>query len=454
MTTSHDTSTPLTPVQNPLPRAGLLESASIFRDVQIPMVSLGPIRRRPPVMAAAERLRLVERSVKRMQEVADKYGPGPLELGIPGQKMALILSPRDAHRVLNETPEPFAAAETLKRQALAHFEPRVSLISHGAERAERRRFNEAALDTEHPVHAMAAQFLPAVEEESLGLLDSIDRAGGVLTWDRFADTWFRIVRRVVLGDSAHDDTELISLVESLRSKGNLAFARPTDRTSRAELLSRLKALLDRAEPGSLAAYMAGDGGRAGVEPADQVPQWLFAFDPAGTAAFGGLSLLAADSAFADAARREALEPTVGAPPQLPRLRHTVLETLRLWPTTPMILRETTRPVEFQTGVMPAGTSVLIFAPFFHRDDRNLDYADRFTPELWERERTDDDWPLVPFSDGPGVCPGKNLVLLLASTVLAHILRRREVHLTSHDIDPGAVPGLLNTYSVEYRLTPR
>lgn len=455
MTIDDGPSTTLTPIQNPLPRAGLLESATIFRDVQVPMVSMGPIRRRPPVMALTERLGLVDRAVRRMQTVAEKYGPGPLELTVPGQKMALILSPQDAHRVLEGTPEPFAAAETLKQQALAHFEPRVSLISHGPERTERRKFNEAALDTEHPVHTMAAQFLPAVEEESADLLEAVDRNGGVLTWDLFADTWFRIVRRVVLGDSARDDEELMELVESLRSKGNLAFARPKDCKTRAEFLSRLKALLDRAEPGSLAAYMAGDGGRPGVEPADQVPQWLFAFDPAGTAAFGGLALLSADPEFAETARQQALEPAPGqSPPQLPHLRHTVLDTLRLWPTTPLILRETTRPVEFQTGIMPAGTSVLIFAPFFHRDGRNLSYAHRFSPELWERERTDGDWPLVPFSDGPGVCPGKNLVLLLASTVMAHILRHRDVALTSHDLDPEAVPGLLNTYSVEYRLTPR
>ena len=37
------------------------------------------------------------------------------------------------------------------------------------------------------------------------------------------------------------------------------------------------------------------------------------------------------------------------------LRGTVLESLRLWATTPMILRETTAEVEFEHGVMPAGT---------------------------------------------------------------------------------------------------
>ena len=71
--------------------------------------------------------------------------------------------------------------------------------------------------------------------------------------------------------------------------------------------------------------------------------------------------------------------------------------------------------------MPAGTSVLIFVPFFHRDNRRLPYADRFSPDLWLEERSTADWPLVPFSGGPVTCPGQNLVLLLASTALASLL---------------------------------
>jgi hypothetical protein len=34
------------------------------------------------------------------------------------------------------------------------------------------------------------------------------------------------------------------------------------------------------------------------------------------------------------------------------------------------------------GTLPAGSNVVVFAPYFHRDDQRLPFADRFAPELW------------------------------------------------------------------------
>lgn len=143
-----------------------------------------------------------------------------------------------------------------------------------------------------------------------------------------------------------------------------------------------------------------------------------------------------------------------AAPRLPLLRASVLESLRLWATTPMILRETTREVEFEHGVMPKGTSVLIFAPFFHRDERHLDYAHRFAPEVWDHDRGPEEWPLIPFSGGPGICPGRHLVLLLTSNFLGEILRQRNIDMLSHSLQPGNLPALLNNFSLKFQLSQR
>jgi cytochrome P450 len=332
------------------------------------------------VVAASERFDLDGRAVRRVQTLSEKYGRGPLMLNVPGRPMALILDPDDVHRVLEEAPEPFAPAETLKRQALSHFEPKVALISHGEERAQRRRLNEQALDSDHPVHRMAEAFLPVVREEATGLLDQVRAGDGRLAYQPFFEAWSRVVRRVVLGDSARDDTGLTELTEKLRGKANWAFLRPIDKDGRAELLDQVQAALDRAEPGSLAAFMGQQPQGPGSEPAQQVPQWLFAFDPAGMATFRALALLVSHPERLAEARREIDEPQDGAA-DLTLLRATMLESLRLWPTTPMILRETTVDVAFDHGVMPAGTTVLIFAPFFHRDERHLDFAHQYTPGL-------------------------------------------------------------------------
>lgn len=442
----------ISPVQNPLPKATVGETLQTVRDIQGPMVAKGPIIRRPKVVAASERFDLDGRGVRRAQALSEKYGRGPLMLNIPGRNMALILDPEDVHRVLEDSPEPFATAETLKRHALKHFEPKVALISHGAERTQRRRLNERTLDHGHPIHQMAAAFRPTVEQEAEALLEQVRADGGVLEYQTFLDAWFRIVRRVVLGDSAREDTDLTELTEKLRADGNWAFLKPVDKTGRAALLSQMQEALDRAEPGSLAAFMAQQPQGTESEPAQQIPQWLFAFDPAGMATFRALALLATHRESLDAAKQEISTEQHEAAPMLPLLRASVLESLRLWPTTPMILRETTTEVEFAHGVMPAGTSVLVFAPFFHRDDRQLDFAHRFAPELWERPRTRDDWPLVPFSAGPGLCPGRHLVLLLTSNFMAAILDRAELELESHSLDSENLPSLLNNFGLRFRLS--
>jgi hypothetical protein len=147
----------------------------------------------------------------------------------------------------------------------------------------------------------------------------------------------------------------------------------------------VKEHLQRAEPGSLAAVAAEVPKVRETAAAHQVPQWLFASDPAGMTAFRTLALLASHPAHEARAREEIESPQrAGAdgPPPRPYLRACVLESLRLWPTTPLVLRETTRETTWETGVLPPKTGILIFAPYFHRDDQRLPYADRFAPEVW------------------------------------------------------------------------
>jgi len=188
-----------------------------------------------------------------------------------------------------------------------------------------------------------------------------------------------------------------------------------------------------------------------TEPVQQVPQWLFAFDAAGMTTFRALALLATHPDQAARARKDMRNDP--ARQHLPFLRATVLEAVRLWPTTPMILRQSTRATHWDNGTMPADTGVLVYAPFFHRDDQRLPHADLFTPELWLKERSDKDWPLVPFSEGAAGCPGRNLVLLLASSMLAALLDGRAVELApGRRLDPARLPGTLDNYTLRFKFT--
>ena len=62
--------------------------------------------------------------------------------------------------------------------------------------------------------------------------------------------------------------------------------------------------------------------------------------------------------------------------------------------------------------------------------------------------------MVPFSGGPGICPGRHLVLLLTSNFMAEIVRQRSIELTSHELEPGNLPALLDNFSLEFQLSPR
>jgi hypothetical protein len=130
--------------RNSLPKAAVRETLGVTADVLTPTIAKGVIIHRPKVVAMAERFDLDRRAVRRMQRLRDAYGEGPLLLRVPGLSRALILSPEHVHRVLDGSPEPFATASSEKRAALAHFQPRGVLISHGPERADR-------LDPEKPL---------------------------------------------------------------------------------------------------------------------------------------------------------------------------------------------------------------------------------------------------------------------------------------------------------------
>ena len=434
------------------PRATLADTAAVFGEVFLPTLAEGVILRRRAVMRLAELLDLGRRAVRRMQRVRDQYAPGPLLLRFPGRSIALILDPQRVHRVLDGTPHPFSTASLEKRAALAHFEPRNVLISRGSDRADRRRYHEQVLEAGHPVHRLAGPFLEIVAYEASRLCYDLPRDAD-LNWDRFAAVWFRVVRRILFGESAAEDHELSITMAALRSAANWAFLRPQRDPLRRHLFSMIRDYLDEAAPASLAGVMAQTPATSRTAPEQQVPQWLFAFDSAGMAAFRALALLAAHRPYAAMVREEIRANQGSARQSLPRMRTAVLESLRLWPTSPLILRETLEPTSWETGLLPANTAVVIFAPFFHRDSERLPYADRFTPDLWMTDRPAVDWPLIPFSEGPAVCPGRHLALLLTSAMLAAILDHVRVRLKHPRslLADGPLPATLNHFRIRFEV---
>jgi hypothetical protein len=434
--------------------ATVRDTLAVLRDVIVPTLAKGPLIRRRNIVRHAERRGLDDKAVRRMQKLRRKYGAGPLVLKVPFRRQALVLSAADANLILESAPEPFAAATREKRAALDHFQPDGVLGSHGGARTKRRDLNEETLETGCSHHSMAGSFARVAAEE-MDLVATKANEAGLLDWDTFFIGWYKMVRRIVLGDPARDDEGLTDRLKDLRQKANFAFMQPKSPRKRGELLAQLQSYIDDAPPGSLAGRMAASCSDPDQKPHHQLPQYLFAFDPAGMASFRTLALLSSHPSVYDEVMTEIVASRDDPTSRLRLLHGCFLEALRLWPTTPAILRETTRDVIWGDGRVPAKTHLFIYAPFLHRDDEQLAQAHSFDPSLWIDKVERPDLGMLPFSHGPVICPAKDLVPLVASFALRRLLDRCTLELSdSAGMGSGRLPGTLDNYTLAFRASPR
>ncbi|GAA3384777.1 cytochrome P450 [Cryptosporangium minutisporangium] len=441
------------PAVRPVSRASVLDTTRALVNPLAATVAIGVIQRRPWAVKLAARLDADRRGVRQLQRLRSRYGDGLLRLRVPFRPITLVLSPDDVRTVLEGAPEPFTPANQEKEAALERFEPGGVLISSPGERPGKRALNEAVLDTAEPVHRHADAMLAAIVEEGRSTAVT-----GSLDWDRFSSSWWRMVRRIVLGDAARDDFETTDLLSRLRRDGNWGPFHPSRPAATAAFQRRIQEYVARAEPGSLAALAAASAARDGVAPEQQIPQWLFAFDAAGIATYRVLALLSTHPEQARCADEEIGGRDLSVPQDLPYLRACVHEAVRLWPTTPAILRDyvAPQPGGHADSGLADGELVMIYAPFFHRDNQRLPYADRFTPDIWLDGRARESWSLVPFSGGPAQCPGRNLVLYTTSSMLGVLLREHRFELTSClGLDPRhRLPGSVDHVSMRFSVTHR
>ncbi|MCF2527176.1 cytochrome P450 [Yinghuangia soli] len=401
-------------------RLGLADTARVATQVLVPLVAQGAVVRRPRVLALAERVDAARRANGVLADLRQRHGPGPVEANILGRRVTIPLAAEDVREILDADPTRLSPATREKRAALGHFEPEAVLVTDPADRAPRRALNEAVLDSGYAVHRLSGAFHHAVCEEARRLLLRVGPTGE-LGWETFHITFDRVIRRIVLGAAAVDDVPLTRLLNGLRSDGNWAYAHPRRRRVQELFAHRLAGHLQRADPDSLAGLLAEQPHTAENAAYGQVPHWLFAYDAAAIAAYNTLALLATHREHADCVRAEANDADPEDPyatATLAYLRSCVLEALRLWPTTLVILREDTDPGR------GSGTTAIV-SSFFHRDAETLPFADRFDPLAWSTGDAGPARGIVPFSAGPVACPGRNLVLFTVTALLATLLRERD-----------------------------
>ena len=110
----------------------------------------------------------------------------------------------------------------------------------------------------------------------------------------------------------------------------------------------------------------------------------------------------------------------------------IKESLRIFPSVPMIARVTTEDCFIDTHLIPKGTQVLIFTYLIHHSPLIWEDPEIFNPDRFTIENSTGRHPFayIPFSAGPRNCIGQRFALLEEKVILSQLLRNFTI--TSHD----------------------
>ncbi|MFD0467877.1 cytochrome P450 [Nonomuraea thailandensis] len=381
------------------PRATGLESLAFALLYSLPEFARGIVVPRPSMTRLLARLDTQAAAQRFCLRLRVRYGGRSLYVRGPRGKVLLLLSQGDVERVLAGSDSVFSLRTEEKWHGFSPFQPDSLLLSQGEQRGDRRRFNEAVLGG--AAHVLARRIDQVMTEELDGILG---RRQAPVDWERLRGGYDRATLRLVLGDAARDDVQVLSTLNALRHQGNWLGLGPRRRGRARRLRLAMTAGIERhleAPAGdSLAGLAAAAPQSARTCPAGQVPHWLLALTGLGSTVIGPtLALLAGHPEHCERARAEACA-TGG---ERRHLRACLHESLRLWPLVATLPRVVTEPTGWHGATLPAGTDLMIPVAVHNRNPQ-IGYADAFTPQAWLDGRAAADWWIIPFSAGPGRCP--------------------------------------------------
>lgn len=291
-------------------------------------------------------------------------------------------------------------------------------------------------------------FKNVIDAELESLLQNADGKGEMdLGWNDFSQAWFRIIRRIVLGDAARDDGQLTGTLDDIRRRGNWGFTALPDKRKLENFQAQVARYPEKREERSLVSRLPNN---SDLDLEGQITHWLFAFDPAGIITARALTLLGCQPD----EQEKAVEGAKTAGTDHSFSRAVFLDAVRLWPTTPVILRELTKDHTIGGQAVRKGAGVIIYAPLFHRDDERLDFAHKMSTSTWMDKEADPSKTLFPFSAGPAMCPAHNLVPMVGSLVIDGLLSRASVALVEPKLDPKSLPGTLDHFEIKLHLSKR
>jgi cytochrome P450 len=279
----------------------------------------------------------------------------------------------------------------------------------------------------------------------------------------------RLTLRVVFGNTTGDGSTILTALDTLMARANRVVFRRRPVAAYDSLYAGIRKSLEKADPNSLSGVAARVLETPGmwpgnevpprdvIRPENQVPHWLFAMKDtlAANTAFA-LGLLAAHPEVDAAVRahlpggRALTAPDVHA---ATLLEGCIQEGMRLWPTTPMLLREAATGGMLGGDVHGPRLQVLIWNAAIQRDPILVPDPDRFLPDRWAGSSVD--WRFNHLSNGRQGCAGKGLALFLAKAVVAEVSRRARLTLVSPALPVGGeMPETFNWFQLGATVTKR
>ena len=118
--------------------------------------------------------------------------------------------------------------------------------------------------------------------------------------------------------------------------------------------------------------------------------------------------------------------------QMPALLAHIRETMRLYPAAALYARDATEPLESKGITFKKGDAIMLPVYSLHRNTKLWEEPDQYRPDRF-LDRKYPRGQFIPFGDGPRICIGAHYAETEIMVLLASILRRVRIELSTHAI---------------------